>query len=490
LSVLDPWLPIGFDMPGNVCCQRLRASGEDWQIFEADTGGGILVVTQELGGHWLDNGLLGSDRLTPVKVAGRELLVLNSSSQYKLATVYDQKAPNTKSDALAFAAALSSTRAIDAVTPLHDAIYIEELSRLLPTFTITPASSDDFVLGSWLTGGVQVSTNSRRRLQTFLSWMGRDDVDDILLRAGMDVAGVSGSAVMKSVSDSEDDFTAQNAQTESSVPERPSRKTTARQSDVFHLPGRPDLERLFNEHIIEIIRDPERYEAFGVGFPTAMALHGPPGCGKTFAVEKLVEYLDWPIFTIDSNSIGSPYIHGTSKKVAEIFDKALDAAPSAIVIDEMESYLTDREGGGQSGLHHVEEVAEFLRRIPEANENNVLVIGMTNRIEMIDPAILRRGRFDHIVEVGMPSAEEVASALTELLADMPKDDSIDVAALAMELAGRPMSDAAYVVREAGRNAAREGLKSLTQDCLARALELVPARTSEEKSKPIGFIWDE
>jgi SpoVK/Ycf46/Vps4 family AAA+-type ATPase len=259
---------------------------------------------------------------------------------------------------------------------------------------------------------------------------------------------------------------------------------------VFHLPGRPDLERLFNEHIIDIVRDPDRYKAFGINFPTALALHGPPGCGKTYAVEKLVDFLDWPIFTIDSNTIGSPYIHETSKKVAAIFDKALDAAPSAIVIDEMESYLTDRQGGGQTGLHHVEEVAEFLRRIPEANKNNVLVIGMTNRIEMIDPAILRRGRFDHVVEVSMPSADEVSAALSELLENMPTDESVDPTALSARLAGRPMSDVAYVVREAGRHAARNGLNALSQSCFLDALTLAPERIREDKTNPIGFIWDE
>ncbi|MBV5300638.1 MAG: AAA family ATPase [Methylococcales bacterium] len=120
-------------------------------------------------------------------------------------------------------------------------------------------------------------------------------------------------------------------------------------------------------------------------------------CGKTFAVERLVDFLGWACFQIDASSVASPYIHETSKKVADVFDQAMNNAPSVLVIDEMEAFLADREMG--SGHHRVEEVAEFLRRIPEATKNQVLIIGMTNRIEMIDPAILRRGRFDHIIKV-------------------------------------------------------------------------------------------
>src|SRR3546814_16081302 len=73
----------------------------------------------------------------------------------------------------------------------------------------------------------------------------------------------------------------------------------------------------------------------------------------------------------------------------------MENAPSVLVIDEMEAFLADREMG--SGHHRVEEVAEFLRRIPEAVKNEVLIIAMTNRIDMIDPAITRRGRFDHAI---------------------------------------------------------------------------------------------
>ena len=167
-------------------------------------------------------------------------------------------------------------------------------------------------------------------------------------------------------------------------------------------------------------------------------------------------FLDWPCYSIDSNTVGSPYIHATGKKISEMFDKAIDSAPSVLVIDEMESFLSDRQYGTGSGLHHIEEVAEFLRRIPEAIKNKVLIIGMTNLIDLIDPAILRRGRFDHIIEVGMPSKDEVASLVESLLSKLPKSSDLVLDGIIDHLTGKALSDTAFVIREAARLSAKAG----------------------------------
>jgi cell division protease FtsH len=193
----------------------------------------------------------------------------------------------------------------------------------------------------------------------------------------------------------------------------------------------------------------------------------------------------WPSFQIEASSVASPYIHETSRKVAEVFDKAMKSAPSVLIIDEMDAFLADRQMG--SGHHRVEEVAEFLRRIPEATRNEVLVIAMTNRLELIDPAILRRGRFDHVINVGYASTEEIQSLLEKLLADIPKADDVDPAPLATALAGRPLSDVAFVIREAARLAARHGRGQLDQEGLMAAMKSAAARHQEEgSSRRIGF----
>jgi cell division protease FtsH len=155
------------------------------------------------------------------------------------------------------------------------------------------------------------------------------------------------------------------------------------------LQGDRSLAAFFNEHVIDIVQHRDRYKALGIDFPSAIVLHGPPGVERRFAVERLVDFLGWPSFQIDASSVASPYIHETSKKVAEVFDKAMQNAPSVLVIDEMEAFLADREMG--SGHHRVEEVAEFLRRIPEATKNDVLIVAMTNRVDMIDPGDSAQG---------------------------------------------------------------------------------------------------
>jgi SpoVK/Ycf46/Vps4 family AAA+-type ATPase len=239
---------------------------------------------------------------------------------------------------------------------------------------------------------------------------------------------------------------------------------------------------------VDIVQNRERYAALGIGFPSAVILHGPPGCGKTFAVERLVDFLGWPSFQIDASSVASPFIHETSKKVAAVFEQAMKDAPSVLVIDEMEAFLADREMGAGSSHHRVEEVAEFLRRIPEAVKNEVLIIAMTNRIEMIDAAVQRRGRFDHVIKVDFASEAEVRALLDKLVADLPKAADVDVAPLAKQLAGRPLSDVSFVVREGARLAARSGKDRLSQESLLAALRSAPARGPEGAEKRrIGFI---
>ena len=173
--------------------------------------------------------------------------------------------------------------------------------------------------------------------------------------------------------------------------------------------------------------------------------------------------------------------------VAEVFEKAMQSAPSVLVIDEMEAFLADRDSGGGGSNHRVEEVAEFLRRIPEATKNEVLVIAMTNKIEMIDQAIMRRGRFDHVIKVDFASEKEVLDLLIKLLETLPKDDSVEPVALAKRLAGRPLSDVTFVVREGARLCARTGKDRLEQELLIQALDGTPSRSDEGQSNRIGFV---
>lgn len=466
VMILDAWLPIGFTLQSGAKVRTALFGRGDWQIYETIGGGCALVVLESLAQRWIDSGLIEDGTLNVAQFGDRQLRSICSSPSQLLCPVEEGVSPSNKSEALSFALALKATRDIDAVSPLQDALYVEKITRLLPTYSISSRTDDDIVLGRWLTGGAHISVTSFRRLHQSMSWLGANHLTDVVQAAGFQVAEVMPLAheLRASVGIAE-----------------------ARPSSTFELAGRPELAAFFNEHIVDIILNRDRYRALGIGFPSAVILHGPPGCGKTFAVDRLVDFLGWPSFQIDASSVASPYIHETSKKVAQVFEKAMDNAPAVLVIDEMEAFLADREMG--TGHHRIEEVAEFLRRIPEAVKNDVLIIAMTNRIEMIDPAIQRRGRFDHVIKVDLASEVEVQSLLDKLLSDLPKETDVDTAPLAKELAGRPLSDVSFVVREGARLAARDGKERLDQASLLSALLASPARAreGEEVTRRIGFF---
>jgi len=451
--------------------------GAAWQIVETQGDGRALVVEADLVRRWTESGLLEAGVFHCFAFGDRKLAALTSAPNHMLCPVFDSRSPNTKNEALAFALALSATREIDKESPLQDAIYVEKYSRLLPTHSISSRIDDDVVLGYWLTGGATVSVKSARRIRHMLSWMTSAQLAEVLTAAGVGTADSS--------ADQGDSPPKQRQQRKGTGQQVSSSGGDERDGGTFRLPGRPELETFFNEHIVDIVTHRERYKALGIDFPSAVVLHGPPGCGKTFAVERLVDFLGWPGFQIEASSVASPYIHETSRKVAEVFDKSMKSAPSVLIIDEMDAFLADRQMG--SGHHRVEEVAEFLRRIPEATRNEVLVVAMTNRLELIDPAILRRGRFDHVISVGYASTEEIRSLLVKLLADIPKAEDVDPAPLATALAGRPLSDVAFVIREGARLAARQGRGQLDQESLVTAMKSAAARHQEETpSRRIGF----
>ena len=478
---LDAWLPVAFKLPDGAEVRSARFGGVGWQIFETQGCGRALVVHGTLVERWLKAGLIDDSTLNTFQFGEFQFRCISCGPSQTLCPVSEATSPDNKADALAFALALKATRDIDPDSGLQDALYVEKITRLLPTYSISSRIDDDVVLGHWLTGGANIPATSFRRLRQAAGWIDPGFLRDVVQVAGFEIAEILPLELRSpAVPETRDEAIADAKvdDVDHSVPEG---------HKSFELAGRPELEAFFNEHIIDIILNRDRYRALGIEFPSAVILHGPPGTGKTFAVERLVDFLGWPSFQIDASSVASPYIHETSKKVAQVFEKAMENAPSVLVIDEMEAFLADREMG--SGHHRVEEMAEFLRRIPEATKNEVLIIAMTNRIDMIDPAIQRRGRFDHVVKVDFASQIEVQSLLDKLLASLPKEADVDSRPLAQELDGRPLSDVAFVVREGARLAARTGKERLDQASLLAALASAPAREREggEIRRRTGFI---
>jgi cell division protease FtsH len=427
------------------------------------------LATPSLAQMWAERGLIDKAGASTLVFGDQNLTVIESGHGRMLSNLASCRSPNSKTEALAFGLAMKASRALDPDSTFANGIYVERLSRILPTRGKQSGADDGLVLGSWLTGGLRVSAAKLEVIQPILSWLPSKDLMEVISSSGIQILDTGGRGVETDGTggDNTDDGTVRTI-------------TQGR----FALSGRPELEAFFNEHVVDIAQNPEHYKAMGISNPGAIILEGPPGTGKTFAVDELLKFLGWPRFSIESASIASPYIHETSRKVSDVFQQAIKAAPSAIVIDEMEAFLSERDAA-LGGQHRVEEVSEFLRRIPEAIEAGVLVIGMTNRLDMIDAAIRRRGRFDHILHVDFPNKLEVTSLLEWLLKPLPVANDVDVSRLAAALAGRPLSDSAFVVREAARLAAKARLASLDQDRLMQALAAAPDRAVEKKQK-MGF----
>lgn len=467
--MFDPWLPRGYCIDSEIILRKLLFAGDNWQIYDTVYGGKLLLGVDSLVQKWTSVGFLPSDLFSQIKIKGNICHYLCVDSDSEILPIASTSDVLYKSEILSIAMAMKRTREIEADTSLHDALFVEKYTILLPTYSVTEGYPDEMVLGKILTCGAGISITSFKRLISFCTWFTKEDIIQIIKVAGLSVPG-----------NDEQKGSAANSREDGIEPKQNKNKGR------FLLPGRPNLEAFFNDHIIDIIENSERYEKMGISFPSAAILYGPPGCGKTFAVEKLVEYLDIPSYTIDSNSIGSPYIHQTGKLIAEVFGKAMETAPSVVVIDEMEAFVSDRQTWG-TNKHGVEEVAEFLRLIPKAISKKVLVIGMTNHLDMIDPAIRRRGRFDYLIEVGMPSKIEVESLVKSLVTKLPVDKDIKLDDFIDKMTGKPLSDTTYVLREAARITAKAGKNYIDQESLNEVLKAAQeSGKKEEKRNRIGF----
>ncbi len=157
----------------------------------------------------------------------------------------------------------------------------------------------------------------------------------------------------------------------------------------------------------------------------------------------------------------------TSVALRKVFDEAKAAAPSLVVLEEIDAAAAAR--GPMSHDHKIEEITELLKLVEKASRNGILVIATTNRRDALDPAILRRGRFDHSIEIGYPGADEVQLAVKHLLAERRHADMPNLPNIATKLAGRPMSDIEWVVNEAARRTAQAKRDEITEFDLMAAV---------------------
>lgn len=214
--------------------------------------------------------------------------------------------------------------------------------------------------------------------------------------------------------------------------------------------GMQELKRLLVSDVIQPLINPEKYKRFKLSIPNGILLYGPPGCGKTFIVRKLAEELGYNFIEVKHSDVASPYIHGGVGKIAKVFEMARIKAPSIVFIDEIEGMVPKREGLDGSAQYKQEEINEFLMQLNDAGDNNILVVGATNRPHLIDNAILRSGRMDKRIFVPPPDFLARKEMFKIYLSGRPHSENIDFDKLSQTTENYVGSDIELIVTEAAR----------------------------------------
>lgn len=211
--------------------------------------------------------------------------------------------------------------------------------------------------------------------------------------------------------------------------------------------GMNELKQLVTEGFINVLRNKECAEAYGIK-PPSLLFYGPAGCGKTFFAEKVAEEVGINFIKVVPDDIASTLVHGTQEKIGELFRKAERKAPTLMFFDEFDAMVPHRSNDDRN--YQNGEVNEFLCMLNNAAERGVYVLAATNHPERIDKAVLRTGRIDEMIYVGMPDKEARESLFRLALSKLPIDENIDFAKLATLTNGYNCSDISYIVKTASR----------------------------------------
>ena len=226
--------------------------------------------------------------------------------------------------------------------------------------------------------------------------------------------------------------------------------------------GGLDEELELVREMIELpLSEPELFTRLGIEPPKGVLLHGPPGTGKTLIARAVANEVDAHFDAIHGPEIISKYKGESAERLRTAFERAAENAPAIIFLDELDSIAGERDDGGDMENRVVAQLLTLLDGLDSDEE--VVVIGATNRVDSIDPAIRRGGRFDREIEIGVPSEAGRREILDVHTRDMPLDDDVDLDTLAERLHGFVGADISSLAREAGMAALRRREHSAEPD---------------------------
>ncbi len=221
------------------------------------------------------------------------------------------------------------------------------------------------------------------------------------------------------------------------------------------------VKEVLTESVLWPLTYPDTFARLGVQPPRGVLLYGPPGCGKTYLVRAIAGTGKANVLSVKGAELLSKWVGESERAVRELFRRAREAAPTLVFLDEVDALVPVR-GQASDGGTTDRVVASLLTELDGVESlRNVVVIGATNRPDLVDPALLRPGRLERLVYVPPPDADARAQILTAAARTVPLADDVDLATLASTLDGFSSADCAALIREAALAAMRESLDAAT-----------------------------
>jgi cell division protease FtsH len=237
------------------------------------------------------------------------------------------------------------------------------------------------------------------------------------------------------------------------------------------------------QEVVEFLKYPKKFEGVGAKIPKGVLLVGPPGTGKTMLARAVAGEANAPFFSISGSEFVEMFVGVGASRVRDLFNKAKKNAPCIIFIDEIDA-VGRRRGSGMGGGHDEREqtLNQILVEMDGFEQGqNVIVLAATNRADVLDPALLRPGRFDRRVNIDLPDRPAREAILKVHFKDKPVSKDVDLDSLAAKTAGSSGADLANIANEAAILAARHNRKVIENEDVVAAFEKV-AIGPERKSK--------
>ncbi len=237
-----------------------------------------------------------------------------------------------------------------------------------------------------------------------------------------------------------------------------------------------ETKQALTEAVLWPLQHPDSFARLGVDPPRGVLLYGPPGCGKTYLVRALASSGHLSVHAVKGAELMDKWVGASEKAVRELFQRARDSAPSLIFLDEIDALAPRRGQSSDSGVSD-RVVAALLTELDGVEPlRDVVVLGATNRPDLIDPALLRPGRLERLVFVPPPDAEARKAILRASGKSVPLAEDVDLDILAVDLEGYSAADCSALLREAALAAMRRSMD-------AADVTAADVATAREKVRP-------